>query len=215
MTAGERLSEAIRFYDRSAAAIAPRYDAVAFADVHPGLGPHLPPAPSFILDVGAGSGRDAAAFVQLGHRVMAVEPSAAFRALGEAAVPGAEWLDDQLPDLASLRGCGKRFDFILCSAVLMSVAAHELAPSLASMAALLGPGGRLAVSLRDPAHEENLLTRHDDSSVRAAARSAGLQLSSMREDPDALGRAHRWRSYVFEQSNTVQPGGSGDDRNRS
>lgn len=41
-------------------ALAEQYESVDPAVLHQALVPHLPPAPAAILDVGAGSGRDAA-----------------------------------------------------------------------------------------------------------------------------------------------------------
>ena len=55
-----------------------------------------------MLDVGAGTGRDAAWLARLGHEVVAVEPSAAMRAEAERRHPAARirWIDDRLPGLA-------------------------------------------------------------------------------------------------------------------
>jgi len=190
----------VAFYHRHAAALAPRYDSVSFDKVHALALPFLPPPPAAVLDIGAGSGRDAAALVALGYEVTAAEPAVALRRLGELQVSEARWLLDKLPRLPLLTRQGNRFAFILCSAVLMSLKARELVPAFASMARLLAPSGKLAVTLRDPSEGDTtgILTAHDDKTVRSAARSARLVLSTFAERPDALGRGHLWRSYVFE-----------------
>ena len=81
----------------------------------------IPAAPCRILDVGAGTGRDAAWLAGMGHRVTAVEPTEAMRlrAIKLHPSPLIEWLDDSLPELARVRSGGELFDLILLSAVWM------------------------------------------------------------------------------------------------
>lgn len=192
-------ADPVEYYDRSAIALAPSYESVSFDDVHGTLSRYLPPAPAKVLDVGAGTGRDARALARLGHWVVAVEPAAAFRELGREADDRVEWLDDRLPHLQKLRASGRTFDFILCSAVLMSVAADELAECFASMASLLTDQGKLAISVRDPASDELplLLHRHSNEAILAASACADLSLLEAKVLDDALGRSIAWRSFVF------------------
>lgn len=193
-------ADPVDYYQRSASAFAPSYESVSFDEVHGALMRHLPAVPARVLDVGAGTGRDARALARLGHEVVAVEPAAAFRDLGREAQEGIEWLDDRLPHLQKLRVSGRTFDFILCSAVLMSLEADALAESFAAMAALLAVGGKLAISVRDPEPEEQprLFHRHSDAAIRDVSASAGLSLIEARMLDDALGRPIVWRSFVFE-----------------
>jgi SAM-dependent methyltransferase len=192
-------ADAVDFYHRSASALAPSYESVSFEDVHGALMRHLPGAPAEIVDVGAGTGRDARALARLGHRVLAVEPAAAFRELGRESDKRLEWLDDRLPRLQKLKASGRTFDFILCSAVLMSVPAEALPESFRSMAALLKPHGRLAISIRDPSpgEEPRLLHTHGDEAILSASQDAGLALLDRKSLDDALGRPVAWRSFVF------------------
>jgi len=59
----------------------------------------LPTAPATILDVGAGSGRDAAWLAAKSYEVIAVEPSANMRAAAARLHPEAKvhWISDTLP----------------------------------------------------------------------------------------------------------------------
>lgn len=191
--------DAPAYYDRDAAAFAARYDAVTFGAVHPLLTRYLPES-GRVLDVGAGSGRDARAMASRGLAVTAVEPSAGLRAIASAKSPGICWIDDRLPGLASLRADQGQFDFILCSAVLMLISPEELVPSFASMARLLTPAGRLGLNLRAPVAGEpdNLFFAHPDEAVLAAARATGLVAIDRGDASDAIGRRpYRWRSFVF------------------
>ena len=68
----------------------------------------LPPAPALIVDVGAGTGRDAVAFAAAGYEVVAIEPSAGMRA--EAArlhpSPRIRWMSDSLAALLATSRLG-------------------------------------------------------------------------------------------------------------
>lgn len=190
----------IDYYDDLAATLADAYDTISFEEVHPGVAPYLPSRPSHVLDVGAGSGRDARALAALGHSVVAVEPSEAFRSVAVREGDRLRWVDDRLPDLPRLTAEGRRFSFILCSAVLMLVPATQLGRSFATFAALLTPGGALAVSVRAPApgEPEDVFHAHANADIVGAAARAGLELAGHDTPPDALGRQTlRWRSFVF------------------
>jgi SAM-dependent methyltransferase len=137
-------------YGEAADELARQYESVEFADVHRDV-LHLFPTPvGRILDIGAGSGRDAAALARLGHKVVAAEPVAALRQLGQRlhAAANIEWVDDALPDLAVLRRAATRFDLILLTAVWMHLDEPERVRAMESIAALLAPDGRLIMSLR-------------------------------------------------------------------
>ncbi len=102
-------------YAENADALVAQYEGIAFAETHRDTLHLLPAAPARILDIGAGSGRDAAALCALGHSVVAVEPTAALRQQGQRLHAQAPilWLDDELPDLPRLAAQGERYDRIL------------------------------------------------------------------------------------------------------
>ena len=81
----------------------------------------IPSVPARILDIGAGTGRDAAGFAAMGHSVTAVEPTAELRhaAMALHASARIEWLDDSLPDLALLHARSDTFDVVMLTAVWM------------------------------------------------------------------------------------------------
>lgn len=64
-----------------------QYESLTFEDVHASLLDLLPAPGATILDIGAGSGRDAAWFAARGDDVFAVEPSEAMRAHARALHP--------------------------------------------------------------------------------------------------------------------------------
>lgn len=190
------------YYERDPKAFADRYDSVTFEAVHPHVLPYLPSS-GRVLDVGAGSGRDARFMAAFGLKVTAVEPSAGLRSLGARNSGGAIWIDDRLPDLESIAKKTERFDLVLCSAVLMLVAPTDLTKSFATLSELLVPAGKLAINLRAPLPDEppGIFFDHSDNDVLAAAEAAGFKCLHRAEAKDALGRSgYNWRSFVFEHS---------------
>jgi SAM-dependent methyltransferase len=137
-------------YDERAGELIPRYEAVAFEDKHREALPLLPCAPSRVLDVGAGTGVDAAWFAARGHAVTAVEPVERFRAAAALLhpSPAIEWVDDALPDLPRVVDRGSRFDVIVLAGVWMHLAPAERARGMGVVAGLLGPDGIVLLTLR-------------------------------------------------------------------
>lgn len=97
---------------------------------------------------------------------------------------------------------GMRFDFILCSAVLMLIPLTQLGRTFETLSRLLTNSGRLAVTLRAPVGTEprDVFHAHSDEDVVRSAAAAGLDAVKRAMPDDALGpQALRWRSYVFER----------------
>ena len=127
-----------------------QYEAISFEESHaPEL--HLfPKKPSRILDIGAGTGRDAAYLADAGHEVIAVEPT---RELREPAAllhpsPRITWVDDCLPDLSSVVNKHQSFDMILLTAVWMHLTKDEREKGMPVLGSLTKPGGLLFLTLR-------------------------------------------------------------------
>jgi len=137
-------------YAEEADKLAETYESLTFEKAHRRWLGLMPAVPSLVLDIGAGTGRDAAGLALLGHRVTAVEPVAEMRAHGlrlhgDVAI---EWVDDILPDLHRVFARGRRFDLVMMTAVWMHLDAHERRIALANVADLIVPGGVLLMSLR-------------------------------------------------------------------
>ncbi|MFE9118751.1 class I SAM-dependent methyltransferase [Streptomyces sp. NPDC007172] len=89
-------------YGEAATVLVEQYESVTFDDVHRDVLHLFPSRPGRILDIGAGSGRDAAALAGQGHVVVAAEPTGELRTLGQRIHAGRdiEWVDDSLPEIA-------------------------------------------------------------------------------------------------------------------
>jgi len=126
------------------------YESISAADVHRAVLHLIPTAPSSILDIGSGTGRDAAWFASMGHRVVAVEPTDAMRipAMALHPSPRIEWLDDSLPDLALLLARGEKFDVVMLTAVWMHLDAEQRRRAIPNLASLVRQGGAVIMQIR-------------------------------------------------------------------
>ncbi len=74
------LADPIVWYERHATQVVSSYEALPPERLHGRLDGLLPAVLAPVLNIGAGTGRDAAWFAGLGHDVVAVELAAAMRA---------------------------------------------------------------------------------------------------------------------------------------
>ena len=180
-------------YDGAAALdLAERYESVRAEDVHSWILDLFPAKPGAVLDVGAGSGRDAAWLAGQGYDVVAVEPSAAM--LAEARRRHADttvrWVCDSLPSLAEVYRLGLTFDVILLSAVWMHVSPADRQRAFRKLMNLLRPGGLLVFTLRqgtpDPKRSMHPVSAEELVSL---AKAHGAAVVREAREPDRLGRA--------------------------
>ena len=126
------------------------YESIPAAEAHRAVLHLIPALPASVLDIGSGTGRDAAWFAGLGHRVVAVEPTSAMRIPAMALHPSTqiEWLDDSLPDLALVRARRVSFDLVMLTAVWMHLDAAQRRQAMPNIAALVRPGGTVIMKVR-------------------------------------------------------------------
>ena len=110
----------------------------------------IPTSPGRVLDVGSGTGRDAAWFASMGHRVVAVEPTDAMRlpAMALHPLPRIEWLNDSLPELALVRTRSESFDLVMLTAVWMHLDVQQRQRAMPNLAALVREGGTVIMKIR-------------------------------------------------------------------
>ena len=137
-------------YADEAADLFKRYEGIPVADAHRAVLHLIPATPGNVLDIGSGTGRDAAWFAAQGHRVVAVEPTDALRlpAMALHPSPRIEWLNDSLPDLALLRTRGERFDVVMLTAVWMHLDAQQRRQAMPNLASLVRAGGAVIMMIR-------------------------------------------------------------------
>ncbi|MGS1096389.1 methyltransferase domain-containing protein (plasmid) [Aquamicrobium terrae] len=133
--------------------------------------------PARFVDVGAGTGRDAAWFAAQGHSVLAVEPTDYLRAAGMELHPSPRiiWLSDTLPDLERTLARGEVFDRVIVCAVWQHLRAEERARAMPNLARLLAQEGLLIMILRHEPDEPRGRggdTQREDAQM--LARASGL-----------------------------------------
>ncbi|WP_349370840.1 methyltransferase domain-containing protein [Salinarimonas sp.] len=197
-------SEAVAGYEAAAAALIARYDTISAAELHAPHLRHLPAGPGRLLDVGAGTGRDAAFFAARGWTALAVEPAAAFRRAGAARhVDGpVAWEDDLLPGLPRVLARAETFDLVLVVGVWQHLAPRDRGPAMETLARLLAPDGALLLALRHgPAPADRATFPIDPAETIACAEAAGLRATYRDERPalqaDARAAGVRWTWLVL------------------
>ncbi|KQQ89002.1 methyltransferase domain-containing protein [Massilia sp. Leaf139] len=191
----------IPHYEQHASRLVAQYESLSFDEVHAPLLDLLPAPGATVLDIGAGSGRDAAWFAAHGYDVVAVEPSGAMLAQARALHPSPRihWLSDSLPDLSMVGRLGLRFDLILLSAVWMHIPPDERQRALRKLATLLAPKGRIAISLRlaapDAEREMHAVSLQE---LTGLALQFGLRVLRATDSEDRLGRGDvTWTNVVL------------------
>jgi SAM-dependent methyltransferase len=191
-------------YAEQAETLVRQYESLSFDENHRLVLHLIPTTACDVLDIGAGTGRDAAGFAALGHRVVAVEPTAELRTRAMALHPSPliEWLDDSLPDLALLMSRDEQFDVVMLTAVWMHLDAAQRQRAMPNVAALIKPGGVMSLSLRYgpvPSGRRMFAVPADETVLLAAA--SGLQVTLRREGLAAsLGQAGvTWTRLAFSR----------------
>lgn len=192
--------DSTRWYQENAQEAAKQYEAVAAEDVHGWLKRFLPENPGRALDIGAGSGRDAAWLAGFGHKVVAVEPSSEMRKEAKRWHSRADiqWRSDSLPSLRKLSK-QKPFDLILINGVWQHVAKSDRKRAFRKVINLLKPGGTLAITLRHgPPDLERGIHAISEEELKDLARDHGAFVAYRGESRDCLGRKGiRWTQVAI------------------
>jgi SAM-dependent methyltransferase len=117
---------------------------------------YFPKQPSRFLDVGAGTGRNAAWLASLSHTVIAViavEPVDGLRNAGIAKhkTPNVSWVKDTLPQLQNTVALCQTFDVVLLCAVWQHLDDGDRQIALSALRRLTVDRGKIVMSIRNGA----------------------------------------------------------------
>ena len=187
----------VTIYNKNAQKFFTQYQSLTFEQVHSDWLPQLDQKTGLALDVGAGSGRDALALAERGWDVVAVEPAAELRCLGEDATAhrSIQWVEDSLPELGEIRKLSYRFDLVLVSAVWMHLPPTSRERAFRILTELLAPSGMLVITLRHgPGDGERQFYEVTKAELESFARHRALMPVPLPDMPraDELKRADVW-----------------------
>ena len=187
----------------NARALSDLYESTTFESVHRSWLAHLPKTPGVMLDVGAGSGRDAAALQARGWQVVAVDCSLDMLHEAKRHHPDARvrWMHDRLPQLTSLGG--ERFDLILCSAVWMHLDPTEREVGMRTIRELLAEEGICVITLRHPPDVSRGMSEVTISETTDLAQRNSLVVLQATQSRDPIPEWHRpgisWSTIVVRR----------------
>lgn len=190
------------FYNKNAKQLASSYESISFEKVHRSAIPHLPSPPASVLDIGAGSGRDAAWFNNHGYNVTAVEPAKLLLNLAvETHGYDIKWICDSLPRLTQLNNLDDGFDIILLSGVWMHIPLELRKDSLLRIDQLCNNSGVLVLSLRygnletdRPMYEVSL------TELETLVSETHFQIIYKEASPDRLKRSNvSWETIILKK----------------
>jgi SAM-dependent methyltransferase len=196
-------SSALSWYETNAHLVSQRHESLDPAIVHRWWLDQLPSAPVAILDIGAGTGRDAAWLAEKGHDVLAVEPVQAMmrEGLRRRPNPRFRWIEDQLPSLDRVSRLGISFDLILLSAVWMHLRPVDRSRAFRKTIQLLKPGGQVVMTFRPPPNppaDSRGMYPASISEIEKLARDHAVSITtSTTEDVPGLEGIVRWTRLVL------------------
>lgn len=196
--------DVISEYETKAVALIPRYNAIDTATLYAPVIAYFPKSPARVLDIGAGTGRDARWFSRAGYTVTAVEPVKAFRESGKQSGGDVEWQDGRLPDLTCLSGKNMYFDLILMCAVWHHLDPRDHFKAFQRVVDLMANEARIVMSLRHSANPESRVGFDVDvDALILTAKNSGLETVMVRQAASSqaanVAAGVTWTWVVFQK----------------
>lgn len=201
------MSATTSFYNNNASKLAQQYDSLEFESVHQSWTEYWPQSGDVVLDVGAGSGRDARWMSARGCVVFAVEPSTRLLEIGNYnCSEQVVWLHDSLPYLKHVIELEKQYDLVLLSAVWMHLPVQQRSIAIKALRSLLSDEGVLVITLR---HGEFKDARETFGvsvfELDKLASDVGLVICHIEDGKDSLKREEvTWQTVVMKKTSGLE-----------
>jgi SAM-dependent methyltransferase len=184
-----------------------RYEALSFEAKHEAILGLLPSNPSRVIDIGSGTGLDAAWLASKGHHVVAVEPVNELREAGRRihSMADVTWVKDSLPFLSTFDENCELFDVAMLTAVWMHLDEKSRHLGMRRISSLIAPDGLLCMTLRHGPLPEGRQTFDvsADETISLAVLSGFETIANVRRE--SVGASNRavgimWSHLVFRFS---------------
>jgi len=141
----------INGYVEDASFLIQSFEAISSPDLLSHVSDFIPNSKGRVIEIGAGTGRDAAWLASKGLNVLAVEPVCEFREAGKLLHPSPqiEWLNDSLPSLSRILQRNKLYELALLVSVWQHVPKEAKLASFISLRSILSKDGKLIISVRN------------------------------------------------------------------
>jgi SAM-dependent methyltransferase len=199
----------IQFYDDHAASIGTRYESADVTALHRLLLRYLP-EDGRVLEIGCGSGRDAAFLAGKGFDVTATDASSTMIAAAREAHPE---LDGRLlyavfPFAEPPTQMEPPYDAAVALATLMHIPEHDLFECASQLRDLLAPGATLLISVstgRDDVEDNRtpdgrLFIERPPDEIQLLFERVGFRQIAQHQNEDAFGRGVQWHTLVMQRA---------------
>lgn len=180
-----------------------RYEGISFEKAHGEILEFLPKTHAKILDIGAGSGRDAAALSKLGYEVVAVEPSVELLKICKMTHKGKniKWLNDYLPKLIEVEKLDLKFEVILLSGVWMHIKPSDRFLSMQKIKEFLLENGLIVLTFRmGGANDGRKFFPVSLKTFKKFVLDCGLQIIKEYSENDVFNRPNvKWVGFVLKK----------------
>jgi cyclopropane fatty-acyl-phospholipid synthase-like methyltransferase len=203
---------AIDYFNTRAEALFAQYTGIDRRKVHADLLPLLPQTGGLnVLDIGAGSGIDAALFASLGHNVVATEPAEQLRSLAMKTFTDKNiiWNSDVLPELVATTHLGRSFDIIYAIGVIQYLDQEMRFKALEKMFSLAASGGLVSLQYPvPPSREYQFLLEEGEITGFIKSLNGRAKLLVDKSIPDYCGRKTAkgepivFRSFILRRATT-------------
>jgi len=138
-------------YAEDASYLIQSFEAISSTDILSHVLDFIPSPPCRVIEIGAGTGRDAAWLAEQGFDVVAVEPVCEFRQAGKLLHPSPQikWFNDSLPSISRIIESCEQYELALLIAVWQHIPKENKLTSLRNLHSILSKSGRLILSVRD------------------------------------------------------------------
>jgi len=201
--------ETISHYDQHVSALTQRYEAANMSTIHELLLHHLPRGCS-VLEIGCGSGRDAAFLFKNRYQVTAIDASANMIAAAQAHHPEMKdrFVQASMPLETTHPLLECKVHALVCIAMVMHIPNQDLFAFASQIRDLVLPGGILFLSfsmgrpdlLEDRDSQGRLYIERPSEELQLIFERLGFRWVAQHKNQDALHREIQWNTLVMERT---------------